>query len=211
MCQWKISTIAVASVDFDDRRDQRNEVVADVLDVRALVDGEAIGELHQRSRRARFGRVDRSGDVVDGRRVCDTSRAASASFMLIDPRIGQLGEIRLVGVEVRHQRFRSDRDRDHLAPSSVVPIEQTRTRGRRLGEQAHVGIDLFRVRKIVRARRRCRRAPLWESGRSMMRAGNRPAVTERTAPWCTRGSSSCTPRRSADSDRGPVASRSAVA
>ena len=54
MCQLKMSTIAVAPVDFDDRRDQRDEVVADVLDVRALVHREAIGELHQRGRRARL-------------------------------------------------------------------------------------------------------------------------------------------------------------
>ena len=58
----------VAAVDLDDRRDQRDQVVADRLDVFVVVDGQAVGELHQRGRRAGFGRVDRAGDVVDRRR-----------------------------------------------------------------------------------------------------------------------------------------------
>ncbi len=62
---------AVAAVDLDDRRDQRDHVRADLADVRRVVDREAIGELHQRGRRAGLGRVDRAGDVVDRRRLRD--------------------------------------------------------------------------------------------------------------------------------------------
>ena len=58
---------AIAAVDLDDRRDQRDDVIANVLDVGRVVDRETIRELHERRRRAGFGRVDRAGDVVDGR------------------------------------------------------------------------------------------------------------------------------------------------
>ena len=58
---------AVASVDFDDRRDERDEMIADVPYIRTLIDGQPIGELHERRRRARFRRVDRARDVIDGR------------------------------------------------------------------------------------------------------------------------------------------------
>ena len=74
---------AVAAVGFDDRRDERDDVLADVADVRAVVDGQAVGQLHQRRRRAGFGRVNRAGDVVDRRRAPARSRSATASSILI--------------------------------------------------------------------------------------------------------------------------------
>ena len=46
---------AVAAVDLDHRRDQRDQVVADLADVRALVDRQPVGELHERRGRAGLG------------------------------------------------------------------------------------------------------------------------------------------------------------
>ena len=59
----------VAAIGLDDRSDERNDMLADVPDVEAVVDCQTIGQFHQRRRRARFGRVNRSGDVVHGRRT----------------------------------------------------------------------------------------------------------------------------------------------
>ena len=49
---------AVAAIDFDDRRDQRDHVVANRSHVRAVVDGEPISEFHQRGWRSGFRRVN---------------------------------------------------------------------------------------------------------------------------------------------------------
>ena len=57
---------AVAAIDFDDRSDQRNHAVANLADVRAFVDGQSVGEFHQRGGRAGFRRVNGAGDVVNG-------------------------------------------------------------------------------------------------------------------------------------------------
>jgi hypothetical protein len=44
----------VAAIDFDNRRDQSDDVRADVLNVGRVVDCKAIGQLHKRGGRARF-------------------------------------------------------------------------------------------------------------------------------------------------------------
>jgi hypothetical protein len=44
----------VAAVDLDHRRDQRDQVVANRLDVLMVVDGQPVRQFHQRSRRAGF-------------------------------------------------------------------------------------------------------------------------------------------------------------
>ena len=120
--------LAVAAVDLDDRRDQRDDPVADLLDVRALVDGEAIDELHQRRRRARLGRVDRAGDVVHRHRLID-QRVRLGVVHADRAGIGQLGEPGAVLVELRE--FASDDTATAIIsrPSSVFPIEYTFTRG----------------------------------------------------------------------------------
>ena len=104
---------AVAAVDFDDGRDERDEMVADILDVRAFVDRQPIRELHEGRRRTGFGAVNRPRDVVDRRRV------GGDAYRLVvvhadDARIGELGELGLVRVQPRHQLFARDGDRHHL-------------------------------------------------------------------------------------------------
>ena len=58
---------AITTINFDYRRDQRHYVVADMFDVRTLVYCQAISELHQCGRRTCFRRVDRPGDVINGK------------------------------------------------------------------------------------------------------------------------------------------------
>ena len=89
---------AVASVDFDDRRDERDEMIADVPYIRTLIDGQPIGELHERRRRARFRRVDRARDVIDGSRALgDASRHGVVHADRA--RIGKLAQIGTILVE----------------------------------------------------------------------------------------------------------------
>ena len=104
---------AITAVDLDDRRDQRDHVLADVADVRTLVDGEAIGHFHHRGRRAGFGGVNRAGDVVDRCRA-PGDRVSEGVVHVDRARIGQPGEVGLVGIELRHELFGGDRDGDHL-------------------------------------------------------------------------------------------------
>ena len=59
--------MSVSYLDFNDWRDERDDVRADEFDVGRVVDGQPIGELHQRSGGACLRRVDGSSDVVDRR------------------------------------------------------------------------------------------------------------------------------------------------
>ena len=56
---------AIASIYFNNRCDQRDHVVANVADVRTVIDYETICKLHQRGWRACFGRMNRPGNVID--------------------------------------------------------------------------------------------------------------------------------------------------
>ena len=139
----------VAAVDLDHRRDQRDQVVADRLDVLVIVDDQAVGELHQRGRRAGFRRVDRAGDVVDRRRRGD-QRFRLRIVHVDGARIAELREPRAVLVELRHDRVRGDRDGDHLASFfGLADGDDLDAAGRGLLEHAHVLVDLFGVRQLA--------------------------------------------------------------
>ena len=140
---------AIAAVHFDDRRDQRDDVVADVLDVRALVDGEAIGQLHERGGCTRLGGMDRTRYVIDGR----GGGGDPVSFRVVEvdgARIGEFRELRLVRVELRHQRLGRDGDGDHLAALFRRADREDAHARRRFREQPHVLVDLLRVRQLGR-------------------------------------------------------------
>ena len=138
---------AVAPVGFDHRRDQRDDVLANVADVGALVHREAIGQFHQRGRRAGFGRVNRAGDVVHGRRAL-RDRIRHRIVHLHRARIGELRQVRLVLLEPRHQLLGGDRDRDHLASFLGRPDGVDLDARRRFLEQPHVVVHFFRVRQL---------------------------------------------------------------
>ena len=92
--------LAITAVDFHDGSDERDEVVADVSDVRALIDGEAVRQLHQRRRRPRFRRVDRARDVVDRRRL--VREPGRFRIVHVDAsRISELRKVCLVLLEIR--------------------------------------------------------------------------------------------------------------
>jgi len=140
---------AIASVDFDDRRDERDDVIADVLDVRRVVDRHAVRELHQRRRRAGLRTMNGAGDVVDGRGLRH-ERGRGLVVHVERARVAQLREVRLVRVELGDERLARDRDGDVLAPlfggADRVDLHAIR---QRLGEHPHVLVDLFRVRELA--------------------------------------------------------------
>jgi len=138
----------VAAVDLDDRRDERDQIVADRPDVLVLVHGEPVGELHQRGWRAGFRRVDRAGDVVDRRGSVD--ELLRLRVVHVDrARVGKLREACAVLLQPRHDGVRRDRDRDHLAAFLGLADRVDLHARARFLEHAHVLIDLFRVRELA--------------------------------------------------------------
>ncbi len=107
--------LPVAAVHFDDGRDQGDDVVPDELNVRALVHGEAIGELHERGGGPGLGGVNRAGDVVDR----DGLSGDPLRLRVVHPDragVGELREAPPVLLHRREERLRGNRDDDHLAP-----------------------------------------------------------------------------------------------
>ena len=105
---------AIAAVDFHDRRDQRNHVVANRFDVRTVVDDQPVSKFHQSRRRAGFRRVNRSRDVVDGKGLL--YQLVSLRVIHVDePRIGELSQPRTILFHLCQQAFGSDRHGDLFA------------------------------------------------------------------------------------------------
>src|SRR5882724_13433519 len=58
---------SIATVNFHHRRDQGDNIVADVPDVGTVVNGQPVSQFHQGGWRTGFRRVDRAGYVIDGK------------------------------------------------------------------------------------------------------------------------------------------------
>ena len=120
---------AVAAIDFDDRCDQRDHAVANLANVRAFIDGQAVGKFHQRGRRARFRRVNRAGDVVDGNGLGD--KLVGFGVIKFDACAGPPASRGARVLASRFLRLASEEMATAIIsrPSSVVPMENTFTRG----------------------------------------------------------------------------------
>ena len=166
---------AVAAVHFNHRRDQHDHVRADVLDVRRIIDGEAIGQLHQRCRRAGFDGVDGAGDVVDRVRLID-QRAGLGVVEIDGARIAELGQTLLVGIGVLQQVGIGNGHRDHLAAFFGVADGEDLHARAGSGKHAEVLVDVFGVGQHVGRAGDIARAlsPAWE--RSSRQAGSPPAA-----------------------------------
>ena len=143
----------IAAVHFDDRRHERDQLVADLLDVRTLVNREAIDQLHQRGRRAGLRRMNRARDVVNRRR----SRHDPVRLRVVHidrARVRQLRQVRAVRVELREVRLGRNGDRDHLAAFfGLADRHHLDALRRRLLQHPHVLVDLFGVRELPRRAR----------------------------------------------------------
>ena len=140
---------AVAAIDFDDGGDEDDHVGADVLDVRRVVDGQAIGELHQGGGRAGFRRVNGAGDVVDGPGLVD--ELAGGGVVEVDGAgVRQLGQAGVVGLGAGEQFRVGDGGGDHLAAFFRVADGEDLDAGTGGLEEAEVFVDIFGVGKHVR-------------------------------------------------------------
>ncbi len=138
----------VAAVDLNHRCDENNHVLADVLDVRRVVDGQPVGELHQRGRGAGFCGVDGAGDVVHGKALPD-ERGGFFIGHAGCSRVGKLRKPRAVRVQLLEQQLIADSRGDHL-PAFLALADGKHLDARRvLLEQAKVPVHVFRVGKLA--------------------------------------------------------------
>ena len=139
---------AVAAIDFDDGSDEHDHVGADVFDVGSIVDGQAIGELHQSRGGAGLGGVNGAGDVVDGPGLVDEQAGlgvVEADFA----RVGKLGQARVILFRASEKLGIGDGGDDHLAAFlSVADGEDLHAWTARL-QQAKILVDIFGVGQHV--------------------------------------------------------------
>ena len=125
-------------------RDQRDDVLANELDVGALVHGQPVRQFHQRGGRAGFGRMNGAGDVVNRRRGGD-ELVGFGVVHLYGARVGELRQPRAVLVELRDQLLRRHGHRDHLAAFfGLADAEDLHARAGLL-QHPHVAVDFVRV------------------------------------------------------------------
>ena len=140
--------LLLAAVDFDDRRDQRDDVVADVLDERRLLDDEAVGQLDQHLGAAGLRRVHAADRVVD--RLGRVQQLLRARFGRL-ARIGQLAEHVAILVELLDRVLAADREQDDVAPffgGADLPV--LRAGRRRLRQRLVIAVDVLRVGQLTR-------------------------------------------------------------
>src|SRR4029078_7556284 len=97
------------------RRNQRDEIVTDVPNVRRIIYSKPVSELHQRGWRARLRGMDSARYVRDGGDLGD-ELVGDRVIHLDAARICQPAESGFVAVETCEQRFGCDSDCDHPAP-----------------------------------------------------------------------------------------------
>ena len=99
--------LLLAAVHLDDRRDEGDDVVANLLDERRLLHHQPIRQLLQHLRTAVLGRVHAARDLVDRlRRLQQLLRLRLGGL----PRVGQLREHVLVFRQLLDRRFVGDRE-----------------------------------------------------------------------------------------------------
>ena len=140
---------AVAAVDFNHRRDQHDHVRTDVLDIRRVINRQSVCQLHQRRRRARLRRVNRSRNVVHRiRRVDQRLR-----LRVVHPQRARIGKLRqpLVVFLLRLQQALIGNGRgDHLAAFFRVADGDNLHARRARGQHAEVLVHVLCIRQHVR-------------------------------------------------------------
>lgn len=104
--------LLLASVDFNHRRDQRDHVIADVLDERRLFDDQPVGELDQHLGTAGLRRVHAAHEVIDRLRGLDERLCLRVGGLA---RIGQCRELIAILLERLDRRFIGNGQRNNVA------------------------------------------------------------------------------------------------
>ena len=129
----------LAAVHLDDRRDQRDDVGADVLDEGRVFHREPVRHLHQHLWTAGLRRVHAAREVVDR-----LGRANELLRLLLGglPRVRELREHGLVLVDRLDRGFVGDRGHDHVAPFLGLSDVPDGHAIRRLVERGKVAMDV---------------------------------------------------------------------
>ena len=137
---------AVAAVHLHHRGNQRDDVIADGLDVGAVVHRQPVGQFHERRGRAGFGGVDGAGDVVDGRG--SGHQAIGLGIVEMDGAgVAKLRQAGAILVELRHQALRRYGDGDRLAALFGLADAEDFDPRRGGFQHAHIAIDLGGIRQ----------------------------------------------------------------
>ena len=136
----------LAAVDFDDRRDERDDVVADRLDERRLLDGEAVRQLHQHLGAAGLARVHAARHPVD--RLGGLDQLLRLRLRRL-ARIGQRREHALVLVELLDRRLVGDGEQHHVAAFFGLADRPHRDAIGRLVERLVVALDVLGVGQLA--------------------------------------------------------------
>ncbi len=142
----EIVDLLLASVHLARRREHEDDVVADRLDERRLLDRQPVGQLHQHLGAPELRRMDAAHREVDGLAGRDE---------LLRLRLGQLariGELRgdlAVLVELLDRRFVGHRDREHVPPLVAHADLEHRHAIRRLVERVEIPDDVLVVGQLA--------------------------------------------------------------
>jgi hypothetical protein len=137
----------LAAVDFDYRRDERDHVLADVLNERRLFDRQAVGELDQHLGAAGLRRVHPADRVINRlRRVKQLLRLRFGGLA----RIGEGAEHVAILIDRLDRRLVGDREQHDVAPffgRANLPVLHPR---RRFRERLVISLNVLRVRQLAR-------------------------------------------------------------
>src|SRR5207237_767931 len=111
---------AIAPVYFRCRRDERDDAVADVIDVWRLLNGETVHQLHQHLRTSGLGRMNTSSEPIDRLRLVNEPRALGVAHTA---RICEPGGHGAIVVEPRNRCRIGNGGDDHL-PSFLTRAER---------------------------------------------------------------------------------------
>ena len=104
---------AVPAVHFSRRRDQRDDVVTNLLNERRLFDGKPIEELHQHLRASRFRRVNGAGEPINRLGLMNEARTVALGDAA---RIGEADRHVSIIFQPLYRILISHRGDNHLAP-----------------------------------------------------------------------------------------------
>ncbi|SPE36200.1 hypothetical protein SBA6_520026 [Candidatus Sulfopaludibacter sp. SbA6] len=104
--------VAVAAIRLGGIVEHDDDVAADLVVERGVLDGEPVGQFHEHFGRAGFGAVQAAGEHVDGLGLGDD---AAGVREVEAARIGEFGEVAFIGVEVADVVFVGDGHYEALA------------------------------------------------------------------------------------------------
>ena len=104
--------LLLAAVDLNDRRNERDDVVPDRADEFGLLDGQTVRQLLEHFRATVLGGVHAAREPID--RLRDFVDESLGALLGGRARIGELGHVALVRLDVRDRLLVGDGEKDHL-------------------------------------------------------------------------------------------------